>query len=261
MIRRPPDPDTPIRGRALPVSQSLRPDCPVAETTIIDRVAFADALVRMEALYDDPRNAHAALMRLVLSGQVSITCRELIYAAATGHDSSRHLWPGEDARLAQQIAAASRINIALFHFDPVMGDAQWLDLLSRPVVRASALGLHVDGIALAAALPASLRSRAGAVINGRTDGAKARGRPSKRRRALGIFLERLEAGRVLSKKTDEARAIAKAWGTSDAATPNTIADQYIRRYHGGLEFVGGTASNAADIIAAVQADLMREDPI
>lgn len=262
MTRRPPDPDTPVRGRAIPVAESLRPEGPVAETAIIDRVAFADALVRMEQLYDDPQKAHAALMRLALSGQVPITCRELIYTAPTGRDLVRYSWPGEGAKLADQLAAASRINIALFRFDPVMGDAQWLDLLGRPAAKASAYGLHVDGIALTAVLPASAPPPRAMSTGRRTIAGKGRGRPSKRHRALVIFLERLEAGNVLSKKSNEARAIAKEWGASDAAAPDTIADQYIKQYHAGLEWsADNTVTNAAVIIAAVQADLIREDPI
>lgn len=119
---------------------------------MVQRLPYREALRRLHILYADPQAARDALERLVMTGQLPVTCRELRYDGAPGKEPSVYQWPGPSANLAKQMAKAHGSAMMFFRLDAVLGDAQWVDLSSRPVVNAYAAGLHVDGEALAVLL-------------------------------------------------------------------------------------------------------------
>lgn len=149
MTRRPPDPDVPVRGKVVALVPSLRPTSPVEASGILDRLSYREALQRLSLLYPDRRAAGRALLGLILSDQLPVTCRELRYAAGAGQGPAVFQWPGQSANLAKQMARAHGSPFPIFTLDEVLGDARWRDLLGTPVVDAHAAGLHVDGKTLA----------------------------------------------------------------------------------------------------------------
>lgn len=149
MTRRPPPPDAPVRGKTVALVPSLRPKGPIEASDIVERLPYREALNRLAALYPDRRAANAALVRLIMSDQLPVTCRELRYDGAAGQGPAAIQWPGQSANLAKQMARAHGSPFPIFSLDDVMGDARWTDLIGTPVVKAYAAGLHVDGEALA----------------------------------------------------------------------------------------------------------------
>jgi hypothetical protein len=149
MTRRPPAPDRPVKGGMVVWSPSRRPTGHVEASAIEDRVPWREALRRVAALYADPRAASDALVRLVMTDQLPITCEQLRYDGVPGHGPISYQWPGSSANLAKQMARAHGSAMSFFTLDAVAGDVQWVDLHSGPVMNAYAIGLHVDGEALA----------------------------------------------------------------------------------------------------------------
>jgi hypothetical protein len=84
MTRRPPPPDVPVRGKVVALVPSLRPTGPIEASGIAERLPYREALDWLAALYADRRSANAALVRLIMSDQLPVTCRELRYDAAAG---------------------------------------------------------------------------------------------------------------------------------------------------------------------------------
>lgn len=155
---------------------TLRPPGPVPTDRKTDWMPVASALRLLTSVIPDERQAAGWLLRHVTSGEVPITCRLLTYRkhGAGMAVPERHEWPGDEARLGEQIGQA--ICHPLSGFSALHGtvDFEWLDVSGDYAVDARMSFPHVDRAALLSFFPQmetseqdepDVRDRSGKVAN------------------------------------------------------------------------------------------------